>query len=526
MDARRAGETIRDDGRGRRDAGVQWRDAPARRASGSCPLAHDRRRATLAARSRPAAASATARGTATAGPACDTRVRRAHSRSHARPRAGRAGRASRGDGRRGRAGSRCGAVERVREDDRRRRRAVPTDRRKRRGRAARLTHTHAQTGRSRSRPRRCARPAAGRATHAGSGWGNAAAHARCAHRRAAPRAPATRSNTAVRRRNRDRPDTPAPHRMRRVRRQARPATRRRRRAKPPDSPSSFIPVSAPGSPSRTYRIQREPMERASIRDAACSRAAPPMPTAHTAPRPRVSRIQPSRYLRLVVQALGRGTPHWKQRPSHRAARRVRQGRIACRPRPGLRSRQVFDSSAYQPPARPGERPPREPSPASRPRRAVFAGAQRFGAHPHAAHRLPSRDGLENGAECPFHGSNVSRRPRVARAGMGKIPMRAQRPPIPAVSRLSHCRSSSRADSRSAGIRQRTRADCRVAPARRAPRVVSRVQRSVMPKRRPNTPHDAAAGCGAAGLKFASSRMTPHAPACTARRIIQPAGLSA
>lgn len=66
------------------------------------------------------------------------------------------------------------------------------------------------------------------------------------------------------------------------------------------------------------------------------RAAPPMPTAHTAPRPRVSRIQPSRYLRLVVQALGRGTPHWKQRPSHRAARRVRQGGIACRPRPGLR----------------------------------------------------------------------------------------------------------------------------------------------------------------------------------------------
>ncbi|MFA8389127.1 hypothetical protein ACEPUD_03265 [Burkholderia ubonensis] len=60
----------------------------------------------------------------------------------------------------------------------------------------------------------------------------------------------------------------------------------------------------------------------------------------------------------------------------------------------------------------------------------------------------------------------------------------------------------------------------------APRVVSRVQRSVMPERRPYTPHDAAAGCGAAGLKFASSRMTPHAPACTARRIIQPAGLSA
>lgn len=162
MDARRAGETIRDDGRGRRDAGEQWRDAPVRRAAASRPMARDRRRATAAARSRPAAAGAAARGTATAGPACDTRVHRAHSRSHARPRAGRAGRASRGDGRRDRAGSRCGAVERVREDGRRRRRAVLTDRRKRRGRAARLTHTRAKTGRNRSRPRRCARPAAGR----------------------------------------------------------------------------------------------------------------------------------------------------------------------------------------------------------------------------------------------------------------------------------------------------------------------------------------------------------------------------
>lgn len=267
MDARRAGETIRDDGRGRRDAGEQWRDAPARRAATSRPMARDRRRATVAARSRPAAAGAAARGTAAAGPVCDTRVRRAHSRSHARPRAGRAGRASRGDGRRDRAGSRCGAVERVREDGRRRR-AVRADRRKRRGRAARLTHTHAKTGRSRSRPRRRARPAAGRATQAGSGWGNAAAHARCARRRAAPRATATRRNTTVGRRNRGRSGTTAPHRMRRARRQARPATRRRRRANPPDSPSSFVPVSAPGSPSRTYSIQREPVERASIRDAA------------------------------------------------------------------------------------------------------------------------------------------------------------------------------------------------------------------------------------------------------------------
>ncbi|KIP15444.1 hypothetical protein KY49_5414 [Burkholderia sp. MSHR3999] len=267
MDARRAGETIRDDGRGRRDAGEQWRDAPARRAAASRPMVRDRRRATVAARSRPAAAGAAARGTAAAGPVCDTRVRRAHSRSHARPRAGRAGRASRGDGRRDRAGSRCGAVERVREDGRRRR-AVLADRRKRRGRAARLTHTHAKTGRSRSRPRRRARPAAGRATQAGSGWGNAAAHARCARRRAAPRATATRRNTAAGRRNRGRPGTTAPHRMRRARRQARPATRRRRRANLPDSPSSFVPVSAPGSPSRTYSIQREPVERASIRDAA------------------------------------------------------------------------------------------------------------------------------------------------------------------------------------------------------------------------------------------------------------------
>ncbi|WP_155122329.1 hypothetical protein [Burkholderia ubonensis] len=60
----------------------------------------------------------------------------------------------------------------------------------------------------------------------------------------------------------------------------------------------------------------------------------------------------------------------------------------------------------------------------------------------------------------------------------------------------------------------------------ASRVVSRVQRSVMPERRPTTLHDAAAGCGAAGLKFASFRMTPRAPAFAARRIIQPAGLSA
>lgn len=267
MDARHAGETIRDDGRGRRDASVQWRDAPARRAAASRPMARDRRRATVAARSRPAAAGAAARGTAAAGPVCGTRVRRAHSRSHARPRAGRAGCASRGDGRRDRAGSRCGAVERVREDGRRRR-AVLTDRRKRRGRAARLTHTHAKTGRSRSRPRRCAGPAAGRATQAGSGRGNAAAHARCARRRAAPRATATRRNTAAGRRNRGRPGTTAPHRMRRARRQARPATRRRCRTNPPDSPSSFVPVSAPGSPSRTYSIQREPGERASIRDAA------------------------------------------------------------------------------------------------------------------------------------------------------------------------------------------------------------------------------------------------------------------
>ncbi len=231
-------------------------------------MARDRRRAMVAARSRPAAASTAALGTVTVGRACDTRVRRAHSRSHARPRAGRAGRASRGDERRRRAGSRCGAVERVREDGRRHRRAVLTDRRKRRGRAAHLMHSHAKTGRSRSRPRRCARPAAGRVMHEASGWGNAAAHARCARRRAAPRATATRRNTAAGRRNHGRPDTAAPHRMRRARRQARPATRRRRRANPPDSPSSFVPVSAPGSPSRTYRIQREPVERASIRDAA------------------------------------------------------------------------------------------------------------------------------------------------------------------------------------------------------------------------------------------------------------------
>lgn len=131
------------------------------------------------------------------------------------------------------------------------------------------------------------------------------------------------------------------------------------------------------------------------------RAAPPMPTAHTAPRPRVSRIQPSRYLQRIVQALGRGTAHPKQRPSHPAARPVRQGEIAFQPRPGTHGRQVFDSSAYQPGARPEERPLRELSSASRLRGALCAVPQRFGARLHAAHRLRSRDGRGNGAGCRF-----------------------------------------------------------------------------------------------------------------------------
>lgn len=399
MDARRAGETIRDDGRGRRDAGEQWRDAPARRAAASRPMARDRRRATVAARSRPAAAGAAARGTAAAGPVCDTRVRRAHSRSHARPRAGRAGRASRGDGRRDRAGSRCGAVERVREDGRRRR-AVLADRRKRRGRAARLTHTHAKTGRSRSRPRRCARPAAGRATQAGSGWGNAAAHARCARRRAAPRATATRRNTAAGRRNRGRPGTTAPHRMRRARRQARPAIRRRRRANPPDGPSSFVPVSAPGSPSRTYSIQREPVERASIRDDAfraqrrrCRPLTPPPASCQSHSTVPVSTANGS--------SIGTGhTPlEAKAEPSRGAPCPARRNRVSAEARTARR--RVFDSSAYQPGARPEERPLRELSSASRLRRALCAVPQRFGARLHAAHRLRSRDGRGNGAGCRF-----------------------------------------------------------------------------------------------------------------------------
>lgn len=89
-----------------------------------------------------------------------------------------------------------------------------------------------------------------------------------------------------------------------------------------------------------------------------ARTALPIPSAHTAPRPRVSRIQPSRYLQRIVQALGRGTPRSKQGPSHPAACPVRQGEIAFQPTPGTHGRQVFDSSAYQPPARPEERPPR------------------------------------------------------------------------------------------------------------------------------------------------------------------------
>lgn len=352
MDARRAGETIRDDGRGRRDAGEQWRDAPARLAAASRPMARDRRRATVAAWSRPAAAGAAARGTAAAGPVCDTRVRRAHSRSHARPRGAPDAHARENRSQQIAPATTCQAGGGQGDASRKRLGQCGSARTLRAQTSSAASHSHAaQYGGGKTKSRQAGHDSA--ASYAASAQASATSNTSSTQSEPARRSfivrPRVRAGIAV----------------------------------------ADVQHSTGAGGARIDPRRRFP------------RAAPPMPTAHTAPRPRVSRIQPSRYLRLVVQALGRGTPHWKQRPSHRAARRVRQGGIACRPRPGLRGDGFFDSSAYQPPAWPEERPSRKPLPASRLPRALCAVPQRFGARLHVAHRLRSRDGRGNGAGCRF-----------------------------------------------------------------------------------------------------------------------------
>lgn len=334
MDARRAGETIRDDGRGRRDASVQWRDAPARRAAASRPMARDRRRATVAARSRPAAAGAAALRHGSGRPG----VRHARAPC-AQPLACEAAR-------------RPGGARVTR-----RRASRPCWLALRRGGAGSRRWPSSSTG------------GAGGSTEAARARGAPDAHAR--ENRSQQIAPATMCQAGSGQGDASRKRLGQCGSARTLREQTSSAAshshaaqydggKTKSRQAGHDSAASHAASAQASATSNTSSTQSEPARQsfivrprvragiavADVQDSTGAggaridprrrfpRAAPPMPTAHTAPRPRVSRIQPSRYLRLVVQALGRGTPHWKQRPSHLAARRVRQGGIACRPRPG------------------------------------------------------------------------------------------------------------------------------------------------------------------------------------------------